>query len=284
MKKEIVIKDNAIINASYNLNLMEHRILAFSIAKSKKENKAIDHSNYIEIRVDDFCELFKIDRGSIYRDLKNACQDFKKREFSYFNGKEIIDSNWVQSAKYNQKENKISILFTLELIPFIGFLEERMNFTSYFIEDIAGMTSVYAIRLYELIISWKKTHQTPVIKLEDLRKKLGVLPEEYKMMCDFKKRVFDVAVNQINEHSNIRIGVNQYKKGRSIIGFSFTFVELKEKEKEKDPNTIDWVDQEQKPKREKLSINEIVCRHPNETIGKLEPEIYKMFGSKYHII
>jgi len=55
-------------------------------------------------------------------------------------------------------------------------------------------------------------------------------------------------------------------------------------EPKRDPNTVDWIDQEQKPKREKLSINEIVCRHPNETIGKTEPEIYKIFGSKYHII
>lgn len=83
------------------------------------------------------------------------------------------------------------------------------------------------------------------------------------------------------EHSNIRIECEQHKKGRSIIGFSFTFIELKVK----DLNTMDKVNEpKSKPIREKLSINEIVCRHPNETIGKTEPEIYKMFGNKYHII
>lgn len=99
-------------------------------------------------------------------------------------------------------------------------------------------------------------------------------------MYDFKKYVLEFAINQINEHSNIRIECEQHKKGRSIIDFSFTFIELKGRY----PNTIDWVNESQsKPKREKLTINDIVCRHRNETIGKSEPEIYKMFGTIYHI-
>jgi len=49
------------------------------------------------------------------------------------------------------------------------------------------------------------------------------------------------------------------------------------------PRVLD-VAVDQKPKREKMTLNDIVIRHPNETIGKSEPDIYKMFGSKYHII
>ena len=100
-------------------------------------------------------------------------------------------------------------------------------------------------------------------------------------MTDFKKRVLDIAVDQINELSNIRIKVIQHKKGRSISGFSFTFTEI---EPVRDPNTVDWVDEEKKPKREKMTMAQIVSRHPQETIGKQEPEIYKMFGSIYQII
>jgi len=123
-----------------------------------------------------------------------------------------------------------------------------------------------------------------MFEIEEFRNKLGVESTEYSRMTDFKKRVLDVAVEQINELSNIRIKVIQHKKGRSISGFSFTFVEIETKPKERDPNTIDWVQQDQKPKREKMTINSIVMRHPTETIGKTEPEIYKMFSKNYHII
>ena len=104
------------------------------------------------------------------------------------------------------------------------------------------MTSPYAIRLYEMIIAWKSTHKTPVFELQEFRNRLGVEEHEYPRMTDFKRRVLDVAVKQVNELSNIQIKVAQHKKGRSITGFSFTFVELKAKD-ERDPNTRDWVDE-----------------------------------------
>ena len=59
-----------------------------------------------------------------------------------------------------------------------------------------------------------------------LRMKLGILENEYQRMFDFKKRVLDIAISQINNHTNIFVKYEQHKKGRSICGFSFNFVEL----------------------------------------------------------
>ena len=42
-------------------------------------------------------------------------------------------------------------------------------------------------------------------------------------MNNFKSRVLDIAIKQINEHTDITIKVEQHKQGRSISGFSFTF-------------------------------------------------------------
>ena len=41
-------------------------------------------------------------------------------------------------------------------------------------------------------------------------------------MCDFKKRVLDPAIKQINEHTDITIKVEQHKTGRSITGLMIT--------------------------------------------------------------
>jgi len=288
MKKEIVIKDNTLINSSYSLNLTEQRLILFCVCKSNESGIKITEKDNITIYVKDFIAMFGVDKTSGYRDLKNACDSILNRKFSYdyideYGLERTRKSNWLQHADYAKNEAVIDIKFTESLIPFIGYLEERINYTSYFIDDVAKMTSVYAIRLYELIIAWKSTRKTPLIRLEELREKLGILPNEYKAMCDFKKRVFDIAISQINEHSNICIVANQHKKGRSIIGFSFNFVEIK-KTTERDPNTRDWVDEAKKTKRKKITINQLVSKYPSETRGKTEPELYKMFGNKYHII
>lgn len=39
---------------------------------------------------------------------------------------------------------------------------------------------------------------------------------------DFKQRVLDLAVKEINEKSDITVSYSQKKKGKSIIGFSFS--------------------------------------------------------------
>ena len=38
-----------------------------------------------------------------------------------------------------------------------------------------------------------------------------------------KKRVLDIAINQINEKTDIKVKVEQHKTGRAISGFSFKF-------------------------------------------------------------
>lgn len=284
MENYLVIKDNTLINSSYVLSLTEKRLINFCVAVAQKNNTPINHNDYLTIYAEDFAKMYEIDSKLVYTILKNAGDSILKRIFSYSyitpkGNKGIKRSHWLQSVDYIEGEGKIKILFTKELIPFISELER--NFTKYYIGDTAKMTSVYAIRLYELIIAWRSCHKTPIFEIEAFRNKLGVEPEEYPRMTDFKKRVLDIAVDQINELSNIRINVMQHKKGRKITGFSFTFTEVAP---ERDPNTVDWVDEEKKPKREKMTLNDIVMRHPTETIGKSEPEIYKMYTSIYYII
>ncbi|HCB7983535.1 TPA: replication initiation protein [Escherichia coli] len=77
----------------------------------------------------------------------------------------------------------------------------------------------------------------------DFRQKIGVLETEYKRMYDFKKYVLDIALKQVNEHTDIIVKVEQHKTGRSITGFSFSFKQKKSAthsvESKRDPNTLD---------------------------------------------
>lgn len=243
MCNEIVIKDNTLINASYTISLTEQRILLLSIAKAQKNGSEINHNEYVGIHASEYVEAFKTDRKTVYRDLKKACDTLFSREFSYKKDGKVVRSHWLQSSIYDENNGSIEILFAKELIPFISQLKNR--FTSYHLEDVKEMTSVYAIRLYELIIAWKSTRKTPVFAIAELREKLGVEPKKYPRIDNFKMRVLDVAINQINELTNIQIKMEQHKKGRSIVGFSFDFVELQRDSNapERDPNTRDWVEE-----------------------------------------
>ena len=65
------------------------------------------------------------------------------------------------------------------------------------------------------------------MQLADLRNKLGVLDGEYERMHHFKARVLDLAVSQINEHTDITVKYEQHKTGRAITAISFKFKQKK---------------------------------------------------------
>ena len=153
-------------------------------------------------------------------------------------------SRWVSRIKYIDDSALLEITFSPDVVPLITRLEK--HFTSYQINQVSGLTGKYAIRLYELLITWREIGKTPILKLADFRSQLGVEPNEYKAMNHFKSRVLEPSLQQINEKTDIKVKVEQHKNGRSISGFSFRFkqkaqpkVEQKTDPK-RDPNTPDF--------------------------------------------
>ena len=78
------------------------------------------------------------------------------------------------------------------------------------------------MRLYELLIQWKTAGKTPVFELSLFRGQMGLNDDEYKIMGNFKLRVLDLAVNEINEKTDLTVSYTQEKRGRTITGFKFT--------------------------------------------------------------
>ena len=74
-----------------------------------------------------------------------------------------------------------------------------------------------------MLIAWRATGKVPEIELSEFRNRLGVGDNEYTAMNNFKSRVLEPAIKQINEHTDITVKVEQHKKGRTISGFSFKF-------------------------------------------------------------
>lgn len=246
MKTELVVKDNALINASYNLDLVEQRLILLAIVEARESGKGINANDPLTVHAESYINQFGVHRNTAYQALKDACDDLFARQFSYQSLSEkgnIINhkSRWVSEVAYIDNEAVVRLIFAPAIVPLITRLEEQ--FTKYEIQQISNLTSAYAVRLYEILIAWRSTGKTPLITLYDFRQKIGVLETEYKRMYDFKKYVLDIALKQVNEHTDITVKVEQHKTGRSITGFSFSFKQKKSAthsvESKRDPNTLD---------------------------------------------
>nr|WP_063455873.1 RepB family plasmid replication initiator protein [Wohlfahrtiimonas chitiniclastica] len=85
-----VVKDNVLINASYNLNLVEQRLILLAIVRSRETGKGITANDYLEIHASDYSDNFKTDRSSTYKSLRDNSKQLFKREFSFIRGNETI--------------------------------------------------------------------------------------------------------------------------------------------------------------------------------------------------
>ena len=156
-KKDLVVKDNALINASYYLSLTEQRLILLAIIQARAEK--LTNSNEFKVRVSSYINAFGVERSTAYEALQKAVDTLINRRFSYYrivnDQQEKVTTNWVQSVAYATNESYIKIKFTDDVMPLITQLEK--HFTSYQLEQVKDLSSIYAIRLYEVLIAWRST-------------------------------------------------------------------------------------------------------------------------------
>ena len=246
MKNELVVKDNALINASYNLEVTEQRLILLAIINARETGKGITADSKLEIHAHDYASRFDVSNSGAYKALKEAVNNLFDRQFSFKESDKkgnlgIVRSRWVSRIKYIDTTATLEITFAPDVVPLITRLEQ--HFTSYQLKQVSQLTSKYAIRLYEFLIAWREVGKVPQIELDDFRNRLGLDDNEYTAMNNFKSRVLEPAIKQINEHTDITVTYEQHKKGRLISGFSFKIKQkqqVKQVESNRDPNTPDF--------------------------------------------
>ena len=244
MKNGLVVKDNALINASYNLEVTEQRLILLAIINARETHQGITSDSKLEIHANDYASQFHVTKEAAYKALKTAVNNLFERQFSFKEetkkGIGIVRSRWVSRIKYIDDSAILEITFAPDVVPLITRLEK--HFTSYQIQQVTLLTGKYAIRLYELLIAWREVGKVPQIELSEFRAKLGVEDNEYKAMNHFKSRVLEPSIKQINQHTDITVSYEQHKRGRTITGFSFKFRHKQQQkiEVKRDPNTPDF--------------------------------------------
>ena len=218
-KKELIVKSNQVIEASYQLSSTEQRIVLAAISKISRYEEITDDEIY-RVTVDDLKNL-GVHEKTAYRDLKDGVNRLYDRSINLAIDDESIKMRWVQSIRFLESKSVVGLRFSKEILPFISNLSRE--FTKYSLSDIAGMSSAYAIRIYELLSQYRSIGKRE-ISVESLRKMLE-LGKRYHLFADLKRWVIDTAVDQINEYSPLNVTYEQKKTGRKVTHILFSFKE-----------------------------------------------------------
>ena len=224
----IVVQDNILVQACYQMSPNEKRLLLLGISKlNPLDMPAIVTGGKAEITVstEEWQSIFPDDNP--YRTLRRAADRLLgrnwKSEDPKTNGR-YIRVNWFDMCEYDRNKGTVRLVFcTLTSVFLQGMVDE---FTKFRLADIGRLVSFNQIRLYEMLCQYRSTGFMRV-DLDDLKIRLG-LEKAYPQWAAFARRVITPSIQAINESTDLNVTWEVVKSGRKVTSIEFSFPPTKE--------------------------------------------------------
>jgi hypothetical protein len=213
-------QDNAITTARYDYSACQLDILFYLLSKLKKDD---DMSTTYFIYVTEIESM--TGRKWNYQQLREATEDLGSRMFEVESDKSYKQLWIFQKVEYIKGHGCLEIALSQYIRPYLFDLKN--NFTSYQLHSVLKLTSKYAKRIYAICSQWKDLGESKQFDIDDLKYILkikdpsGKESEQFKQISQFKQYVLDIAVKQINEHTELTIEYVIGKIGRTSKNIKF---------------------------------------------------------------
>lgn len=212
-----VIKSNDLIQKSrFDLGTQEQKIVLYLISKIRPEDTELHE---YEFSIVEFCKICGIDyaNGKNYDNIKKTIKTLNDKSIwvTLKDGGETT-MRWIERPYINKNSGVIKIKLDELMKPYLLQMQER--FTQYELLYTLPMKSQYAIRLYEILKSyeWKKTVE---MDLENLKRMMKA--EHYTRFYDFKKKVIEIAMREIDDYTDLKVEYTLKKKGKQFTSIVF---------------------------------------------------------------
>lgn len=214
---------NEINRAAHRLDLTETRIILSAIAKAG--SVGLDEKTFYYVTAEDMIHV-GASQNVVYSQLADAARTLFERRITIYDDKVNLRKEttfrWLTAVEYEAGSGRIGIMFSQMILPFLRDLTSE--FTRLPLHEIRDMRSVYAIRLYSMLLQFKSTGHF-CISLDDLRPRLEV-QDKFSLYADLKKRVILPALKEINlsDSTTIRVDLIEKKIARRVHSLDFVIV------------------------------------------------------------
>jgi len=213
----IIKKANALVESSYKLSTNEQKILLIFMSMIKQNDR--DFYSY-KIPVKILSDVLDIKTGDIYADVRSVVRSLQSKTLSIYKAEEesILDVNWLSSAKYYLGEGMVELAFEPKLKPYL--LNLKQKFTTYRLKDVSELKSNFSIRIFEFLKQFENIGSR-TLSVQDLRDKLEILPNQYTLYANFKRKVLIKAQEELTKKSNLTFLFEEIKECRKIVKIRF---------------------------------------------------------------
>ena len=225
INKHLVVKSNNLIQARYDLNLNEQKIILYAVSKLDRSK---DNFNIIPIEVKKFYKLLGTSTER-YTELREMIIKLREKTLIIETDEGEIITGWISSLEYKRDKGIIELEFSHKLIPYL--LQLKKQFTRYQIKNILYLSNKHSIRIYELLKQYETIGER-TFTIDEI-KKILLLENQYSRFSNFENWILKPTMEEINEHTDILISYEKIKKGRSIEAIKYSIKPKKVNDYEK---------------------------------------------------
>lgn len=211
--------------------LSEEKAFAYIVSRIKPTDDTVGP---IEFDIKEFCDVCGLSAQQYYSHVKETLSNLMSRQvwLRRENGKED-GYPYLIHVGIDAGSGKGTVEIHKDLIPHL--VQLKGNFYQFTFHSIIAMKSVYGIRLYKFLKSIYYKGRDPAFDLVTLKGYLDCA-EKYREYKNFRRRVIDPALADINKYSDLQVEVEPIKTGNRITGIIFHMIDLT---KEAMPEDID---------------------------------------------
>ena len=225
-----VFQANSFIESRQSYSLQEKRLLSTIISFVKPTD-----TNFItyDFSIKEWADLTGKTKENFYQIADDVTDGLMgkiiKIDKISKDGKKAFKKFHVMSTA-NYEDGVLELEISKDMNNIFLQLQSKKNYTHYELIEFVTLTSTHAQRIYELIKQYQHSkNRKRTIGLFDLKTMLGI-EDKYKEFKEFRRKVLNVALKQIEEHTTLRYKWQGVKRGRKIHSIEFYEIHIAGKE------------------------------------------------------
>ena len=241
---KILMKNNLLVKARYNLSLVENRIFLFMLYKLQKECNGVLKCS---IPHKEFKEIIRCKESNTIKGILNVLEELRRKPIFFKEEKKNKKGNlwgaygFINGYFYDDELGTFNIEAS-EKIHEILREYLKMGYTPVNVQIWLSLNNSYSQRFYDLLRLWSGTKNVITYKIDEI-KELLMLEDKYDRYNDFKRRVIIPAIKGLNDTGFFDITINENKIGRKVESIDFIVKDLDKRvyfdKKEIKENTIE---------------------------------------------
>lgn len=225
--QRILYKDNILVKTKYELNLVENKLYNLLLYKFQREGNLLKCT----ITQKEIKEIIKNKETNTLKGITEVLNRLSSKKILIEEVKlNKINSLWhnynlINGYTYDDEFNTFEVQATEKIYDLLKQKFKNGCYTPSNLNIFLTLNNYYAQRLYELLRLWSNTKTVINYKIDDLKEYL-MLKECYPEYGNFKRRIINPAIKELNKNGFFEITISENKSARKVESIDFIIKDL----------------------------------------------------------